>query len=92
MTDAPATRPPLVPLFVGGFLVAVLVRTFVPVPGTVLIGVDTVQTYLLAIALFGLGAAVNLSSILRTGGKALLVGLISWTLIATLSFAAVQLP
>ncbi|TFC90942.1 MULTISPECIES: putative sulfate exporter family transporter [Cryobacterium] len=92
VTDAPATRPPLVPLFVGGFLVAVLVRTFVPVPGTVLIGVDTVQTYLLAIALFGLGAAVNLSSILRTGGKALLVGLISWTLIATLSFAAVQLP
>ncbi|TFC31618.1 putative sulfate exporter family transporter [Cryobacterium sp. TMT2-18-3] len=92
VTDAPAFRPPLVPLFVAGFLAAVLVRTFVPLPDTVLAGADTVQTYLLAAALFGLGAAVNLGSILRTGGRALLVGLTSWTLIATLAFAAVQLP
>jgi uncharacterized integral membrane protein (TIGR00698 family) len=92
VTDSPASRPPLVPLFVVGFLVAVLVRTYVPLPGVVLAGADTVQTYLLAIALFGLGAAVNLGSILRTGGTALLVGLTSWTLIATLAFLAVQLP
>ena len=92
VTDAPTSRPALVPLFVVGFLVAVLVRTVVPLPEAVLAGADTVQTYLLAIALFGLGAAVNLGSILRTGGKALLVGLTSWTLIATLAFLAVQLP
>jgi len=92
VTDVPTSRPPIVPLFVAGFLLAVLVRTLVPLPDAVLVGADTVQTYLLAIALFGLGAAVNLGSILRTGGKALLVGLTSWTLIATLAFLAVQLP
>ncbi|WP_104100800.1 YeiH family protein [Cryobacterium sp. M96] len=92
VTDAPVSRPPLVPLFVAGFLAAVLVRTFAPLPDAVLAGADTVQTYLLAAALFGLGAAVNLGSILRTGGRALLVGLTSWTLIATLALAAVQLP
>ena len=92
VTDAPAFRPPIVPLFVAAFLVAVLVRTFVPLPGAVLVGADTVQTSLLAIALFGLGAAVNLRSIRRTGGKALGVGLTSWTLIAGLAFLAVQLP
>ncbi|TFD28294.1 YeiH family protein [Cryobacterium cryoconiti] len=91
VTDAGASRPPLVPLFVVGFLTAVLVRTFVPLPDAVLAGADTVQTYLLATALFGLGAAVNVSAILRTGGRALLVGLTSWTLIASLAFAAVQL-
>ena len=90
--DLPASRPPIVPLFVAGFLVAVLLRTFVPLPEAVLAGADTVQTYLLAVALFGLGAAVNLGSLRRTGGRALGVGLTSWTLIATLAFLAVQLP
>ena len=89
--DAGASRPPLVPLFVVGFLAAVLVRTFVPLPDAVLAGADTVQTYLLATALFGLGAAVNVAAILRTGGRALAVGLLSWTLIASLAFAAVHL-
>ena len=86
------SRPPLVPLFVVGFLAAVLVRTFVPLPEAVVDGADALQTYLLATALFGLGAAVNVAALVRTGGRALAVGLLSWTLIATLAFAAVQLP
>jgi uncharacterized integral membrane protein (TIGR00698 family) len=91
-TDAAAPRPPIVPLFVVGFLAAVLLRTFVPLPDLVLAGADTLQTYLLATALFGLGAAVNIAAIVRTGGRALAVGLLSWTLIATLALAAVQPP
>jgi uncharacterized integral membrane protein (TIGR00698 family) len=93
-TDAPAPRLPLVPLFplfVAGFLAAVLLRTFVPIPDAVLAGADTAQTYLLAMALFGLGAAVQLRLIMRTGGRALAVGLLSWALIAALALAAVRL-
>ncbi|MBC7442501.1 MAG: putative sulfate exporter family transporter [Ramlibacter sp.] len=90
-TDRATRRPPIMPLFVAGFLAAVLVRTVVPLPDAVLVGADTVQTYLLAIALFGLGAAVNLRTLARTGGRALAVGLLSWTLIAALALAAVQL-
>ncbi|TFB81055.1 putative sulfate exporter family transporter [Cryobacterium flavum] len=93
----PATRsnrpkpPPIVPLFVAGFIVAMLIRTFAPLPDQVLEVADLVQTALLAMALFALGAAVNLSTLLRTGSRALAVGLLSWTLIAALAFGAVQL-
>ncbi|TFC57649.1 putative sulfate exporter family transporter [Cryobacterium sp. TMB1-7] len=87
--DRTVRRPPVVPLFVAGFLAMVLVRTFVPLPATVLESIDLVQTVLLAMALFGLGTAVRLSELLRTGGKALGVGLASWLLIALLALAAV---
>ncbi|WP_100345031.1 putative sulfate exporter family transporter [Compostimonas suwonensis] len=90
-TDAAAKRPPIVPLFVVGFLAAALLRTFVPLPEPVLDAADTVQTALLAMALFGLGAAVRLRTLVGTGWRALLVGLISWVLIAALSFGAVQI-
>ena len=89
--EAARTRPPLVPLFVAGFIGAVLVRSFVPVPAVVIDGADTLQTALLAMALFALGSAVRVGTLLRTGGRALLVGLLSWTLIAVLAFGAVQL-
>ncbi|WP_104081056.1 YeiH family protein [Cryobacterium sp. Y11] len=84
-------RPPIVPLFVAGFIVAMLVRTLVPLPDVVLEAADLVQTVLLAMALFALGAAVNLGTLLRTGGRALAVGLLAWALIAALAFGAVQL-
>ena len=87
-----ARRPPVVPLFVAGFILAALVRTLLPVPEPVLEVADLVQTALLAMALFALGAAVNLGVLLRTGGRALAVGLLSWALIAALAFGAVQLP
>ena len=91
-TDGAAgVRPPVIPLFVAGFLALVLVRTLVPVPAAVLDVADLVQTVLLAMALFGLGAAVRLGSLLRTGGRALGVGLASWALIAVLALGAVHL-
>lgn len=84
-------HPPIVPLFVAGFICAMLVRTFVPLPIMVSDGADTVQTALLAMALFGLGTAVQLGQLVRTGWRALLVALLSWSLIATLAWGAVQL-
>jgi uncharacterized integral membrane protein (TIGR00698 family) len=88
---AGAARPPIVPLFVAGFLAAVLLRSFLPVPASVLADADVVQTVLLAVALFGLGTAVRFGALVRTGGRALAVGLLSWVLIAALALAAVRL-
>lgn len=88
-SDPAAKRPPIVPLFVAGFIAAVLVRTFLPLPPAVLSGADTVQTALLAMALFGLGSAVRLRTLLGTGWRALAVGLLSWVLIAALGLGAV---
>jgi uncharacterized integral membrane protein (TIGR00698 family) len=92
----PGKRPPIVPLFVAGFLAAVLVRTFLIDPGTlvggaVLDAADLVQTALLAMALFALGTNIRLRTLARTGWRALIVGLASWLLIGLLSLTGVWL-
>ncbi|HEY2556170.1 MAG TPA: putative sulfate exporter family transporter [Diaminobutyricibacter sp.] len=89
--DPAAKRPPVVPLFVAGFIAAVLVRTFLPPSLVVLSVADTVQTVLLAMALFGLGSAVRLRTLVGTGWRALAVGLLSWVLIAVLGLGAVAI-
>ncbi|GAA1438835.1 putative sulfate exporter family transporter [Leifsonia poae] len=89
--DPAAKRPAIVPLFVAGFIVAVLVRSFVPLPAVVLDGADAAQTALLAMALFGLGTAVRLRTLLGTGWRSLAVGLLSWVVIAALALGAVHL-
>ena len=89
--DPSAKRPPIVPLFVAGFIVAVLIRSFVPLPAVVISGADAVQTAVLAMALFGLGTAVRLRTLVGTGWRALVVGLLSWALIAALALGAVHL-
>lgn len=87
--ERPAKRPPIVPLFVLGFLAAVLVRTFVPVSDEVLEVADVLQTALLATALFALGTGIRFRELARTGWQALIVGLGSWIFIAALSVVAV---
>lgn len=86
-----AKRPPIVPLFVAGFLLAVAIRSFVPLPELVLSIADVVQTALLAMALFGLGTGVRVRELISTGWRSLLVGLASWALIAVLAYGAVVL-
>jgi len=68
-----------------------MVRTFLPLPVAITDVAEIMQTALLAMALFALGAAVQLVPLLRTGWRALLVALMSWTLIATLAWVAVQI-
>jgi uncharacterized integral membrane protein (TIGR00698 family) len=84
-------RPTILPLFVAGFIVAMLVRTLIPLPEQVLNAADVLQNGLLAMALFALGTAVNLRTLLRTGARPLAVGLLSWALIAALALGAVHL-
>ncbi|WP_371740805.1 YeiH family protein [Frigoribacterium sp. CFBP 13712] len=85
------TRPPIVPLFVVGFLIAVVIRTFLPIPETVVGAADVAQTVLLGLALFGLGTGIRFEKLVRTGGRAVAVGLASWLFIAVVSLGAVQL-
>ncbi|WP_426624801.1 YeiH family protein [Leifsonia sp. McL0607] len=89
--DPSVKRPPIVPVFVAGFVAAVLVRSVVPLPSMVVDGADAVQTALLAMALFGLGTAVRLRTLVGTGWRALATGLVSWALIAALALGAVGL-
>ncbi|WP_405490785.1 YeiH family protein [Streptomyces sp. NBC_00096] len=84
-------RPAPVPLFVAGFLAAAALRATGILPDTALEGAHTAQELLLAAALFGLGSAVHLPTLSRTGGRAALLGLAAWLVVAGVSYAGVLL-
>lgn len=86
-----AGRPAPVPLFVVGFLGAIVVRTTGVVPGAALGAIKSTQTVLLAAALFGLGCGVQIARLRRVGGRPLLLGLISWILVGGVAFAGTHL-
>ena len=86
-----ARRPPLVPLFVVGFLVMVALRSTGLLPAAALDAAATAQELLLAAALFGLGSAVHLPSLTRTGARVAALGLCAWVVIAGVSYAGVLL-
>ena len=62
-------RPPLVPLFVLGFVALVALRSALPVPGDLLSAASAAQTLLLTTAMLALGAGVRLGSLVRRGGR-----------------------
>ena len=88
---ASTSRPPIVPLFVVGFIAAIAVRTVLPVPPGVLEAADAVQTVLFGLALVALGSSIRVLTLVRTSGRAVLVGLGSWVLVAVLAWGAVVL-
>ncbi|MFF3286502.1 YeiH family protein [Streptomyces sp. NPDC003023] len=82
-------RVPLVPLFVVGFLAAVGLRSTGLLPSAALEAAHAGQELLLAAALFGLGSAVHLPSLARTGARAAALGLSAWVVVAGVSYAGV---
>ena len=86
-----SSRPPIVPLFIVGFVAMVLVRSFLPVPELVLAIADVLQSVLLAAALFAIGASLRLETLARSGGRVLAAGLVSWLVILGLALALVRL-
>ncbi|WP_121179067.1 YeiH family protein [Streptomyces sp. 1114.5] len=83
------SRPPIVPLFVAGFLAMIVLRTTGVLPERALGLAGDAQELLLAAALFGLGSAVHLPTMIRTGGRIALLGLGSWVVVAGVSYAGV---
>lgn len=90
-TPSSVTRPPILPLFVAGFIAAVALRSTGWLPHAVLQAAQQIETVLLAAALFALGTSVHLPTLVRTGGRAVFVGLLSWVLIAGLALTGVLL-
>ncbi len=84
-------RPPPVPLFVVGFLAAVAVGSTGWLPAVALDTARAVQEVLLVAALVGLGTGIHLPTLRRTGGRAVLLGLGAWALVAGVSWAGVRL-
>ncbi|MFD8628186.1 YeiH family protein [Streptomyces hygroscopicus] len=84
-------RPPLVPLFVLGFLAMTALRSTGILATAALDAAATAQELLLAAALFGLGSAVHLPSLSRTGARVAALGLCAWVVIAGASYGGVLL-
>ncbi|MFC0861242.1 YeiH family protein [Sphaerimonospora cavernae] len=82
-------RPPVVPLFVVGFLAMVALRSLDVLPPALLPPLKTAETLLFTAALFGMGAAVRLRTLLRTGRRAVVLGALSTVLIALVALAGV---
>ncbi|MET7716832.1 putative sulfate exporter family transporter [Streptomyces sp. NPDC005407] len=84
-------RLPIVPLFVVGFLAMVALRCTGLLPSTAIDAAQHAQEVLLVAALFGLGSAVDLPTLTRTGGRVAALGLCAWVVVAGVSYAGVLL-
>lgn len=84
----PAPLPPALPLFVALFLVAAAVRTIGFIPGLWLARIKNLETLLMGMGLVGLGAGVSLAKLRAVGRRPLVLGLLSWVLVAAVSLAA----
>ncbi|MEU8773048.1 putative sulfate exporter family transporter [Streptomyces sp. NPDC048606] len=91
LRTASGRRPAPVPLFVAGFLAAAALRATGILPPAALEWAHTAQEGLLAAALFGLGSAVHLPTLARTGGRAAVLGLGSWVVVAGVAYLGVLL-
>jgi uncharacterized integral membrane protein (TIGR00698 family) len=87
----PVTRPPLVPWFVTGFVALVVVRALGVVPAPVVTASTAVTNLLLCAGMFGLGAAVDLRAVARTGGPSLAVAGTGSLVLLALTIAGVLL-
>jgi uncharacterized integral membrane protein (TIGR00698 family) len=83
--------PPILPMFVALFLVAVAVRTSGVMPSLWLARTKNLETLLMGMGLVGLGAGVSIAKLRAVGGRPLALGLLSWLLVAVVSLGAARM-
>lgn len=79
----------LVPWFLVGFLVFVILRSIGAVPAASTDAFAQVSSFLIATALAGVGLSTNLSAIRSTGYRPLLLGAILWALVTVTALGAI---
>ncbi|MGY4785860.1 YeiH family protein [Rhodococcus opacus] len=90
-SDNSVKRPPLIPLFVGGFGACVLLRSVGLLPTDLLSEAKIVQTALLTAAMFALGAGVHISTVKKVGTRPFVLATLSTVWVATISLTGVLL-
>ena len=84
-----AAHPPLLPLFVAGFLLMVGVRSIGLIPDSWLGPIRQVEGFLFTVSLVGVGFGVDLGRLRKLGGRPLVLGMAAWTLVAGMSYLGV---
>jgi uncharacterized integral membrane protein (TIGR00698 family) len=90
-SDTTGVRPPILPLFVVGFLAAIALRSTGWLSPATIDTAKTVEGLLLAMALVGLGTGVRLDRLRRLGPGPLVLGTLAWAVVAAVSYVGVVL-
>src|SRR5699024_5054308 len=88
---ADGKKPPLVPLFIIGFLLMVILRSTLPLPTAVLDIGHLLQTALLSAAMFGLGCGVKIRNLVHVGSLLFILAAGSTVLFAGIALAVIQI-
>lgn len=75
----------LVPWFLVGFLVVVLLRTVGVLPASVAPAFSTAATFLITVALAAVGVSTDFAALRRAGFRPMLLGIALWVLVAVTS-------
>ncbi|WP_432789705.1 putative sulfate exporter family transporter [Brevibacterium sp. K11IcPPYGO002] len=91
--QAPAQgkRPPIVPLFVVGFLVMAALRTFGLLPEFAVTGLSWIQTVCLAMAMFALGRGVQWRSLRNLGARPIALAALVTIIVALIALGGALL-
>lgn len=84
-------RPPIMPLFVVGFIATAALGSSGAVPAIALEAGRTMQTFLLTAAMFALGCGVKASLLKKAGVRPFMLGAISTILVASVAMGGVLL-
>lgn len=89
--EAEGKRPPIVPIFIIGFLAMVILRSTLPLPEAVLTTGNFLQTALLSAAMFGLGCGVKIRNLIRVGARPFILATASTILVAGIALGGIEL-
>lgn len=84
-------RPPIVPIFIIGFLLMVILRSMFTLPDVVISTGSFLQTALLSAAMFGLGCGVKIRNLIRVGARPFILATASTILVGGIALAGIQI-
>ena len=80
-----------IPWFIGGYIIAMLIASYIPSISEISIGTAHTAKKLLTVTLFFIGAGITRSNLKKVGIRPLLLGIILWMLIGVVSFYSVKM-
>ncbi|WP_051196463.1 YeiH family protein [Jonesia quinghaiensis] len=90
-TPVDVKRPPVVPLFVLGFVAMVALRTTGVVPEPLVAGAGIGQTVLLAVAMFALGTGVQVRKLKHVGARPVILAALSTVVVGAVGLTGAAL-
>ncbi|GAA1544525.1 YeiH family protein [Brevibacterium picturae] len=84
-------RPPIVPIFIIGFLLMVILRSTFTLPDVVISTGSFLQTALLSAAMFGLGCGVKIRNLIRVGARPFILATASTILVGGIAVAGIEI-